>query len=110
MQTIKKYLCLSDTHRLVHTHHRMTNSPVPCISFTRTINGIHRNEAVRLQSFQNCHLVQPSQAKVCVCVQVDVNVCSCSRQGGERGWLRCISCVAVYCFLEQEKWAYVRVM
>lgn len=32
------------------------------------------------------------------------------REGDAMEWLRCVSCVAVYCFLEQEKWAYVTVM
>lgn len=53
----------------------------------------------------------PSES-VCVCVSVRVymHVCVRARGGWERGWLRCVSCVAVYCFLEQEKWAYVTVM
>lgn len=45
----------------------------------------------------------------CVCT-VYACVCVRARGGWGRGWLRCVSCVAVYSFLEQEKWAYVTVM
>lgn len=67
----------------------------------------------RTPEFRNCLSVWPKEAQMCDCVYCK-HVCVCVDEDGGgvqgMGWLRCVSCVAAYCFLEQEKWAYVTVM
>lgn len=98
-----------------------------CVSLFIITNETHREEEWTGGIFHNLPFGSPAYlgfkkkggkecAHACVCASGGVS----EREGWEEERVggggnamerpRCVSCVAVYCFLEQEKWAYVTVM